>query len=141
MLSQISNYIILHKYLIISFFTNNSVKCHNFKKPTLMNTTHHHIRIIVSRKAQYKDVCGRTIEILQRSCIFKANCCLKFHNAHSKLGSGYISYIGLRCNILMHLSFCMRNENTCDRNTLTVFHKPSTMQEYCQLRFNCFVRN
>ena len=29
----------------------------------------------------------RTIEILQRARIFQSNCCLKVHNAHSKLAS------------------------------------------------------
>ena len=41
----------------------------------------------VYRKTQYKDVYKRTIEILQRACIFKANCCLKVHNAPLKLAS------------------------------------------------------
>ena len=42
---------------------------------------------IVSRKAQYKDVKRRTIEIPQRGRIFMANCCLKVHNAQLKLVS------------------------------------------------------
>ena len=33
-------------------------------------------------KPQYKDVFWRSKEILQRARIFKANCCLKVHNAH-----------------------------------------------------------
>ena len=42
----------------------------------------------VSRKAQYKEVCRRTIEILQHSHIFKAKfAVLKVHNAHLKLAS------------------------------------------------------
>ena len=40
--------------------------------------------MIISRKVQYKDVYRRTIEILQRARIFKANCCLKVHNAYLK---------------------------------------------------------
>ena len=43
----------------------------------------------VSRKAQYKDIYRRTIEILQCARIFKANYCLKFHNAHFKLVSPF----------------------------------------------------
>ena len=39
----------------------------------------------ISRKAQYKDVYRRTIEILQRAQIWKANCCLKVHNAAHKV--------------------------------------------------------
>ena len=42
---------------------------------------------VVSRKPQYKDDCSGRIEILQRVYIFKANCCLKAHNAHLKLAS------------------------------------------------------
>ena len=36
----------------------------------------------VSREPQYKDVYRRTKETPQRALIFKANCCLKVHNAH-----------------------------------------------------------
>ena len=36
---------------------------------------------------QYKDIYRRTIEMLQSVCIFKANCCLKVHNAHLMLSS------------------------------------------------------
>ena len=43
----------------------------------------------VSRKAQYKDVCTRTIEIPQQPHIFQAHCCLKVHNAHWKLASPF----------------------------------------------------
>ena len=39
----------------------------------------------LSRNRQYKDVYKRTIEIPQCTRIFKANWCLKFHNAHFKL--------------------------------------------------------
>ena len=39
----------------------------------------------VPRNTQYKDVYRRTIEILQRTRIFKANCCLKVHNVSLKL--------------------------------------------------------
>ena len=39
---------------------------------------------VVSRKPQYKDVYGRTIEMSQRAHIFKVNCCLKAHNAYPK---------------------------------------------------------
>ena len=35
----------------------------------------------------YKDVCRRTIEMLQRAHILKVNCCLKVHNARLKLAS------------------------------------------------------
>ena len=45
------------------------------------------ITLIVSRKAQYKDVYRRTIEIPQRAHIFTANSCLKVHNTHLKLAS------------------------------------------------------
>ena len=41
----------------------------------------------IPRKAQYKDVFWRTIEILQRASIFEVNCCLKVYNAHLKLTS------------------------------------------------------
>ena len=40
---------------------------------------------LVSRNPQYKDVYRRTIEMLQRACNFKVNCCLKVHNAHLKI--------------------------------------------------------
>ena len=40
---------------------------------------------IVSRKPQYKDVYRRTIEIPQRTHLFKVNCHLKVHNVHQKL--------------------------------------------------------
>ena len=36
-------------------------------------------------KSQHKGVYRRTIEILQRGRIFKANCCLNVHNAHLKI--------------------------------------------------------
>ena len=39
----------------------------------------------VSRKVEYKDDYKRTIEIPQRTRIFKDNCCFKVHNAHVKL--------------------------------------------------------
>ena len=39
----------------------------------------------VSRKPQYKDVYGRTIEIPQRTRILKSSHWLKIHNASSKL--------------------------------------------------------
>ena len=42
---------------------------------------------IVFRKTQCKNVYRRTIEIPQRTRIFKANYCLKVHNAHIKLAS------------------------------------------------------
>ena len=42
---------------------------------------------IVSRKPGHKDVCRRTIEMLQRTRIFKVNCFLKVHHAHLKLAS------------------------------------------------------
>ena len=41
----------------------------------------------LSRKAQYKDVYRIAIEILQRTCNFQVNCCLKVHNAPLKLPS------------------------------------------------------
>ena len=44
------------------------------------------------RKAQYKEVYSRTIEILQRGSILKSNCCLKIHNAHLKVS---IANIGI----------------------------------------------
>ena len=34
----------------------------------------------ISRKAQYKDVYRRTIEMPQRAHTFKVDCCLKVHN-------------------------------------------------------------
>ena len=40
---------------------------------------------VISRKAQYKNVFRRTIEILRRAGFFKANCCLKVYNAHFKV--------------------------------------------------------
>ena len=46
----------------------------------------------VSRKTQYNDVYTRTIEILQRPHICKANCCLKVHNAHLKLAQPISEY-------------------------------------------------
>ena len=39
----------------------------------------------VSLKPQYKDVYERTIEIPQRTRIFKVRHCLKVHSAHLKL--------------------------------------------------------
>ena len=55
--------------------------------------------IHVSRKAWYEDVYRRTIEMLQRTRIFKANCCLKVQNAHFKLTlpiSGHVtSFYGI----------------------------------------------
>ena len=42
---------------------------------------------IVSRKAEYKDVYRRTIEIPQRTLIFKDNCYLNVDNASLKLAS------------------------------------------------------
>ena len=56
----------------------------------LKNTIRFLIQIFdryISGKAQYKDVYRKTIEILQRDCIFKTNCCLRIHNAHLKLAS------------------------------------------------------
>ena len=38
-------------------------------------------------RVQYKDVCRRTKETPQRALIFKANCCLKVHNAHLQQAS------------------------------------------------------
>ena len=38
----------------------------------------------VSRKSQYKDICRRTIEMLQCACILKVNYCLKVRNLHLK---------------------------------------------------------
>ena len=49
-------------------------------------------------KPQYKDVYIWAIEILQRAHIFKANCCLKVHNAHLKLAlpiSGQVDLLSL----------------------------------------------
>ena len=40
------------------------------------------MKYIVSRKAQYKDVYGRTIEFLLRTRILKDSCCLDVHNAY-----------------------------------------------------------
>ena len=45
---------------------------------------------IVSQNPQYKDICRRTIEILQRAHIFKANCYLKVQNVHIKLASAIL---------------------------------------------------
>ena len=42
---------------------------------------------LVSGKPQYKDVYRRTIEMLQRTRIFKVNKWLKVHNAQLKLTS------------------------------------------------------
>ena len=42
-------------------------------------------RFILSRKPKYKYVYRRTIEILQRARLFKANCCSKVHKAYLKL--------------------------------------------------------
>ena len=39
----------------------------------------------ISQNGQYKDVYGRTMEIPQRTHIFKVNCCLKVHSVHLKL--------------------------------------------------------
>ena len=47
------------------------------------------ITIPISRKAQYKDVFRRTIEIPQRARIFKANSYLKAQNAHLKVTIAY----------------------------------------------------
>ena len=57
----------------VKFFTENCTKTKNIG-PTL-------------RKAQYKDVSMRTIEILQRARSLKANCCFNVHNVHLKLAS------------------------------------------------------
>ena len=45
------------------------------------------VKIIVSRKSQYKDVYRRTIEKLQRARILRLKCSLKVHKAHLKLVS------------------------------------------------------
>ena len=50
------------------------------------------VRIGHTRKAQYKDVYTRAIEIPQRTHIFKAYCCLKGHNVHLKLASPISGY-------------------------------------------------
>ena len=42
-------------------------------------------------KVQYKDVCRRTVRIVQRSH-FKVNCCLKLHHAHIKLALGALIF-------------------------------------------------
>ena len=41
----------------------------------------------IPRKAHYKDIHRRTIEIVQRNRTLEDNCCLKVHNAHIKLAS------------------------------------------------------
>ena len=58
----------------------------------------------VFRNVQYKDVYGRTIEILQHASIFKTNCCLKVHNADLKLrivnfGISKVSILLFRINL------------------------------------------
>ena len=40
-------------------------------------------------KGQCRDVYGRTIEMQQRTRIFKAKCCLKVHNVHLNLASPF----------------------------------------------------
>ena len=45
------------------------------------------LKPLLCRKAQYKDVCRKTIENLQSDSIFKVNCYLKVHNARLKLAT------------------------------------------------------
>ena len=53
----------------------------------------------VSRKAEYKDIYRKTIEIPQRTRIIKDNCSLKVHNAPLKLASQF------RDNLSMIISY------------------------------------
>ena len=58
---------------------------HETRKP--IHSLPSHSLILLRIPPQYKDVCRRTIEIPQRTHIFKANYCLTVQNVHLKLAS------------------------------------------------------